>query len=139
MAVAAFRRSDNYLGVLRSRWGLAVAIQRQGHHRTALTRLQEVREEFATFGALGDAALVALDMMETLLALERYRQIRQTAGNIVDLFKEAGIATGALTAADYLKQAAASRRINPSLIDYVRKYLRLVQIQPEIAFVPPPL
>jgi hypothetical protein len=45
--------------------------------------------------------------------------------------------TGAVTAADYLKRAAALNNVTPSLIEYIRKYLRRVAAQPDIVFVPP--
>ena len=75
--------------------------------------------------------------METFLLLGKPRDVRRTAGNVVRLFREAGMVTDALAAADYLKQAAAMQTVTPSLIDYVRRYLRAAELQPDLAFVPP--
>jgi tetratricopeptide (TPR) repeat protein len=122
---------------VRCRWGLALLVQREGRFRTAVPRLREVRDEFANLGATSDAALVALDLMETFLLLGQPREVRRTAGNVVKLFKEAGMITGALTAVDYLKQAAAMSSVTPDLIEYIRRYLRRVDVQPGIVFVPP--
>lgn len=135
----AFRELGMLLPVVSCRWGLALVEQRHGHLRTAVTRLHEIQEEFAAAGAVSDAALVALDLMETFLALGRRRDVRRTAGNIVQLFKGAGMVTGALTAADYLKQAAAMQTVTSSLIDYIRRYFRRVDQQPDLVFVPPPV
>ena len=123
---------------IQCRWGLALVEQREGRYRTAITRLREVHDEFVTAGAVSDAALVTLDLMETFLLLGRPRDVRRTAGNVVRLFREAGMVSGALTAADYLKQSAVMQTVTPSLIDYIRRYFRRVDLQPDLAFVPPP-
>lgn len=133
----AFRELGILSAEIRCRWGLALLVQREGRYRTAIPRLQEVREEFTKLGAASDAALVTLDLMETFLLLEKPREVRRAAGNIVHLLKEAGMVTGALTAADYLKTAAAMSKVTPTLIDYVRSYFRRVDAQPDLAFVPP--
>ncbi len=46
--------------------------------------------------------------------------------------------TGALTAIAYIKEAAAARKLTPAGVDAVRTYLRRVERQPELVFVPPP-
>lgn len=138
-SMLAFRDLGIVVAEIRSRWGLALIVQRDGRYRSAIARLRQVREEFAGVGAVSDAALVTLDLMETFLLLGEPREVRRTAGNIVRLFKEAGMVTGALTAADYLKQAAAMSSVTPGLIEYIRKYLRRVDRQPDFAFVPPAL
>lgn len=134
-----FRRAGILVGEIHCRWALALVVQREGRHRIALSKLRDVREELLALGATTDAALVTLDIMETFLALGKPRDVRRTAGNIVKLLKDAGMVTGALTAADHLHQAAALQTITPSLIDYVRRYFRRVQIEPDLAFLPPPL
>lgn len=136
-SMVAFRELGIAVAEIRSRWGLALLVQRDGRHRMAIQRLRAVRNEFATLGSVSDAALVTLDIMETYLLMGQPREVRQTAGNIVKLFKEAGMVTGALTAAAYLKQAAAMSSVTPGLIDYIRRYLRRVDVQPDFAFVPP--
>jgi tetratricopeptide (TPR) repeat protein len=136
-AMLAFRQVGNLSGEIQSRWGLALAVQRDGRYHIAISRLQEVREAFVKLGAVTDAALVTLDMMETFLLLEKPREVQQSAGNIVKLFKSAGVVTGALTAADYLKKAAAMRTVTPSIVEYIRRYFRRVDLQPDLAFVPP--
>jgi hypothetical protein len=135
--MVAFRQLHLVSDEIRCRWGLALLVQREGRYRTAIPRLREVRDEFANLGVVSDAALVTLDLMETFLLLGEPREVRRAAGNIVTLFKDAGMTTGALTAADYLKQAAAMRSVTPDLIEYIRRYLRRVAVQPSLAFVPP--
>ena len=135
----AFREIKLPQGEIRCRWALALVVQREGRHRTAVERLRRVRDEFTALGGLADAALVSLDIMETCLALGQPREVRRAAGNIVKLFKENGMITGALTAADYLKQSVAMQSVSPSVIDYIRRYFRRLEVEPELAFVPPTL
>jgi anti-sigma factor ChrR (cupin superfamily) len=135
--MVAFRGQRLAVPEIHCRWGLALVLQRERRYRTAILRLEDIREEFVALGAVYDAALVTLDLMETFLVLEKPRQVRRTAGNIVRLFKDAGMVTGALTAADYLKQAAVTDRVTPSLIDYVRRFFRRAELQPDVAFIPP--
>jgi tetratricopeptide (TPR) repeat protein len=136
-SMVAFRDLGLVSEEIRCRWGLALVVQRAGRYRTAIPRLQDVRDEFIALGGVSDAALVTLDIMETFLFLGKPRELRPIAGDIVKLFKDAGMVTGAVTAADYLKQAAAMSNITPSLIDYIRKYFLRVDVEPDLAFVPP--
>lgn len=122
---------------VRCRWGLALVARRGGRPRIAVSRLRSVRNELLALGAATDAALVSLDLMETLLELGKPRDVQSAARDVVELFKEHGMLTGALTAADYLKQASAMRSLTPGIIDYVRKYLRRVAEEPDFEFVAP--
>jgi tetratricopeptide (TPR) repeat protein len=136
-SLVMFRNLEMVVEEIRCRWCLALIVQRGGRYDAAVPRLQDVRDEFSKLGVICDAALVTLDIMETFLLLGKPREIRRSAGNIVKLFKEAGMVTGALTAAGYLKQAAALHGVTPTVIDYIRRYIRRVALQPDLAFVPP--
>jgi tetratricopeptide (TPR) repeat protein len=122
---------------IRRRWGVARVVQRSGRQRTAVERFSSVRQEFLQFGGATDAALVTLDLMETFLTLRKPRDVRRAAGNVVTIFTNAGMFTGALTAAKYLKHAASMDAVTPTLLDYLRRYFRRVESQPDFAFVPP--
>lgn len=125
------------IGQIRSRWGLALVVRRGGRPRSAVPRLVSARDEFLAIGAATDAALVTLDLMETFMDLGKAREVQRAAGNVVTLLKEHGMLTGAITAADYLEEAAAMRKLTPGVIDYVRRYLRRVDFEPDFAFAPP--
>jgi tetratricopeptide (TPR) repeat protein len=135
--MSAFRDVGMLADEIRCRWGLALVFQRDRRYLAAIPRLRDVRDAFTTLGNVSDAGLVTLDIMETYLLLGKPREVRRTAGNIVKLFKEAGMVTGAVTAADYLKQAAAMSNVTSNLIGYIRRYLRQVAAQPDLVFVPP--
>lgn len=136
----ALRRFKD-LGVLveeiRCRWALARVAQKGPAPEAAISRLKAVREEFTNLGVTTDAALVTLDLMETYLMLRKWREVRRAAGNVVTLFREAGMLTGAITAANWLRHAARMKSITPTMLDAVRRYLRRVDLQPDFSFVPP--
>jgi hypothetical protein len=46
--------------------------------------------------------------------------------------------TGALTAVAYMKEAAAAGTLRAASVNAVRTYLRRVDRQPDLVFVPPP-
>jgi len=137
MAMLLFRELGITVEEIRCRWGVARVVQKSGQHRIAADRLRSARDEFLNLPAATDAALVTLDLMETFLALRKPRDVRRAAGNVVAIFTEAGMLTGALSAANYLRHAAAMKTVTPSLLDYVRRYFRRVDLQPDFAFVPP--
>ena len=136
-ALLHFRKLGSKAGEIRCRWGFALITRREGRPRASVPQLRAIREEFLALGAVTDAALVTIDLMETFLDLGMARDVQRTAGDVVTLFKEHGMLTGAITAADYLKRAAVMRGVTPGIIDYVRKYLRRVEAEPDFAFVAP--
>jgi tetratricopeptide (TPR) repeat protein len=122
---------------IRCRWGIAIVTQRSGDLRRAVERFEAVREEFLRVDHPTDAALVTLDIMETFLTLRKPREVQRVAGNVVKIFADAGMLTGAFAAASYLRQAAAMQDVTPDLLHYLRGYFRRVEVQPDFAFAPP--
>ncbi len=141
LSAAQMRFRDLHLVIeeIRCRWSLARIARKSGQYHSAVQRFRAVRDELTQIGAITDAALVTLDLMETYLLLRKPADVRRAAGNVVALFSEAGMLTGAVVAANWLKQAAAAKRVTPSVLDAVRRYLRRVGVQPDFAFVPPAL
>jgi tetratricopeptide (TPR) repeat protein len=138
-AMLRFRDLRILIEEVRCRWSLARIAQKSGQYHLAVQRLRAVRDEFTQMGATTDAALVTLDLMETYLSLRKPVEARRAAGNIVALFTDVGMLTGAVVAANWLKQTAAAKRVTPSILDAIRRYLRRVDLQPDSAFVPPAL
>lgn len=136
-ALRLFAEQGLLVEEIRCRWGIARVAQKSGNHEAAVSRLRAVRDEFAKMRVRTDAALVTLDLMETYLAMRRWRDVRAAAGNVVELFREAGMVTGALTAANWLRHAARMRTVTPPVLDYLRSYFKRVDLQPDFAFVPP--
>ena len=85
-----------------------------------------------------NVALAGVDLAEALLVLERWEEIVKVATHAFRVLKKAGHLTGALTALAYLKEAAAKRQVAPETLKVVRDYLRRVEREPDLLFVPPP-
>lgn len=132
-----FRDLGHKIAEIRCRWGIALVVQRSGQSRRAAERFETVRNDFLQMGDVTDAALVTLDLMETYLTLRKPRDVQSAAGDVVRIFANAGMFTGAYAAANHLKQAAAMQDVTPGLLEYLRRYLRRVEAQPDFAFVPP--
>lgn len=132
-----FRELGMTVEEIRCRWMIALVVQRSGHYQRAIERFRAARDEFLRLGGTTDAALVSLDLMETFLLLRKPRELRRAAGNIVAILTSAGMLTGAVAAASFLRRAASIDAVTPALLDYLRSYLRRVELQPDLAFAPP--
>lgn len=119
-------------------WGLARVVLYGGKASDAARRLRDVIAAFEEIGLVGVAALAGIDLSEALLVLERWEEIVKVAAHAFRVLKKAGHLTGALTALAYLKEAAAKRQLTPEALRAVREYLRRVEREPDLLFVPPP-
>ncbi|HEV2721512.1 MAG TPA: hypothetical protein VG323_15935 [Thermoanaerobaculia bacterium] len=123
---------------LSSDWGVARVLLRAGKPHEAIRRLRDVAAEFEVRGMVTDAALVAIDIADGLLALGRTHEIAKLAARMFRVFTDAGMLTGALTALAYVKEGAAAQTLTPEHLEAVRTFLRQVARQPNLLFVPPP-
>lgn len=118
-------------------WGLARVVLHGGKPTDAVRQLRDVVAAFEAVGWVSNAALAGIDLSEALLLLERWDEIVKVAGHAFRVLKKAGNVTGALTALAYLKEAAAKRQLTPETLKVVREYLRRVEREPDLVFVPP--
>jgi KaiC/GvpD/RAD55 family RecA-like ATPase len=137
-AILIFRETGPAADRASTEWGLARVVLHGGNPTEAVRRLRDVIAAFEQMGMVTDAALASLDMADAFLVLKRPEQIEKVARHAFRVLKKAGVVTGALTALAYLKEATASRRVSPAVIDGVRRFLRRVERQPELLFIPPP-
>ncbi|HEV8434476.1 MAG TPA: hypothetical protein VGR95_13760 [Thermoanaerobaculia bacterium] len=136
-SIQAFREAGLFAEALRPEWGLALVTLASGRHADALARLSELRDDFHQHGMLSDEALVALDMMDALHALNRDRVIITVAGQLIQTFTAAGMLTSALAAFAFLKEAAGRGTVTPTVTNYVRRFLSHLERQPALLFSPP--
>ncbi|HEY0158208.1 MAG TPA: hypothetical protein VGF28_13070 [Thermoanaerobaculia bacterium] len=122
---------------IKSQWGMGRVLLALGSHTDALLRLHEVAAGFERLGMVTDAALVGLDIADGLLTSGRTREIIPLASHVFDVFRQAGMLTGALAAVAYLKEAAAAGTLTPKGVDSVRRFLRRAERQPDLLFAPP--
>jgi tetratricopeptide (TPR) repeat protein len=137
-ALVIFRESGPVSERISTEWGIARVVLHGGKPREAVHQLRDVIAQFDAIGMESDAALARVDMSEALLVLERWEEIVKVAGHAFRVLKKAGILTGALTAFAYVKEAASKRRLTPGALKAVREYLRRVEREPDLLFIPPP-
>lgn len=136
-ALVIFRELGPVSDRISTEWGLARVILHGGKPSEAAHRLRDVIAQFETLGMVSDAALAGVDMSEALLLLGRLDEIGKVTAHAFRVLKKADILTGALTALAYLKEAAAKRQLTPETLRIVREYLRRVEREPDLLFVPP--
>jgi tetratricopeptide (TPR) repeat protein len=136
-ALSIFREIGPTLDRIGTEWGVARVVLHGGKASDAARRLRDVIAAFEEIGRVANAALAGIDLAEALLVLERSDEIVKVAAHAFRVLKKAGHLTGALTALAYLKEAAAKRQLTPEALKVVREYLRRVEREPDLLFVPP--
>lgn len=136
-ALAIFREIGPASDLLSTEWGLARVVLQGGRYHDAVRRLDDVMQRFHGLGMTTDAALVALDMAEALFASGQTKRIAQLASQAFHECRKAGMHRGAMTALAYFKDAAKAGRVDATVIDAIRVYLRRVEREPELGFLPP--
>lgn len=119
-------------------WGLARVALYGGNASEGVRGLRDAIAEYEAIGRVMNVALAGVDLAEALLVLERWDEIVKVAAHAFRVLKKAGHLTGALTALAYLKEAATKRQVAPETLKVVREYLRRVEREPDLLFVPPP-
>jgi len=137
-ALVIFREIGPDRERLATEWGLGRVVMHGGNRSEAIRRLRAVAAELEIRSMITDAALVRLDIVETLLALGETKQIIDLAARLFGVFKSAGMITGALAAIAYIKEAAVLGKLTFADVHAVRTYIRRSVRQPELVFELPP-
>jgi tetratricopeptide (TPR) repeat protein len=138
MALQFYQGLENDALVDRVRWSIGKLALMAGNFRVAQRRLAEVHLAFDRKGMEGDAADVRLDLAEAHLLLCEFDEVEMLCAELVAVFHQQARATGALTAATFLHEAAQARRLERRDLDHVRRYLKEVQANSALVFAPPP-
>lgn len=133
-AAAAFAQLGLTVEVTRTDWGLGLVLAGEQRSEEAVNVLELVRGRLTGAGLLTDAALVTLDMMDSLHALGRNHEIASEAAAIIKVFTNAGMLTSAMTAFAYLRD---SRAVTRREIEHVRRFLYRLDREPLLPFAPP--
>lgn len=144
-AAVYFRRALSHyehLGMeiekLRTSWSIAKLMIPLGSAYLAVVRLREVAAGFDERGSLSDAALVSLDVAEQLVLAGKFDDVAILSRQLIDRFTAAGMLTSALTALQFLREAAESGLITASHIAHVRTFFRRLSDEPALLFDAPP-
>jgi tetratricopeptide (TPR) repeat protein len=137
-ALVIFREVGPTEDRISTEWGLARVVLYGGKASDAVRLLRDVIARLEGIGRVTNVALAGIDLSEALLVLDRWEEIVKVATHAFRVLKKAGHLTGALTALAYLKEAAAKRQLTPEVLKAVREYLRRVEREPDLLFVPSP-
>lgn len=124
--------------VVITRWSIARLSLAAGNASDAARRLPEIVADLTALEMRADAAYAHLDLVQALLALGQFEELESVCSDLFAFFRHSQMMTGAMTAAAFLKDAAAARSLTPRLIDHVRKYLAELARTPTLAFAPAP-
>jgi tetratricopeptide (TPR) repeat protein len=122
----------------RSRWVLGRALAACGKFQDAVPILRQTWREFEQLDMIADAGLVALDLTETLLILGQSEEVPSICRDVIGQFTRAGMASRAMTALSFLREAVAMGQATPSLVQHVSAFLRKLPAEQPRLFAPPP-
>jgi len=122
----------------RSRWLLGHALVACNRYADATPILRQTWREFEQLDLIGDAGLVALELAETLLVLGQRDEVPSICRDVIGQFTRAGMASRALTALSFLREAVAMGQASPSLVQHVSNFLRQLPAEQPRLFAPSP-
>jgi len=133
-----FERRKHPGELARSRWGLALHEARYGDRMVGIAWLQKGQEELARLGLALDAAMVYLDIAETmLLPPARPREAKALCRRLVPLFREAGANREVLRALAHLAEAARADRVTATFLHRLRGDVRQAIYDRSFTYAPP--
>src|SRR5258708_3648718 len=114
----------------RNRWSLATTLVAAGRISDALPIFEQTWKEFQDLGMEADAAIVGLEFAEALLLVGRPERVPEICRTLLDRFTSAGMASRAITALAFLREAVALGQAHPTLVPHVHEYLRKLPATP---------
>lgn len=122
----------------RSRWLLAHALIASGKTKEAIPTLRQTWREFEKLDMVGDAGLVALELAEALLTTNQADEVPAICRDVIAQFTRSGMASRAITALSFLREAVAIGQASTSLVRHVHAFLRELPAEQPRLFAPPP-
>lgn len=124
----------NDLDALRCDWTLGQILHRQGRLRQAETRFRDVRDRFIKLEIPYDAALVSLDLAETLFDQGKTAAMGRRLAEAIPIFRDLGIHREAIAALAFLRQAAEVEQATVGLIRATARFVEESSKNPELRF-----
>jgi len=124
LAIAEFELIGMTTEAARARWALARTLVSAGKFKPATTLFERTWKDFETLEMEGDAALVALELAETLMVIGEAGRVPHICRTLLDRFTRAGMTSRAITALAYLREVVALGKAQPPVIRQVREFLR---------------
>ena len=124
-------------GRVRARWGLANVCVARGQIEKGLTWLEKIRDQFSLLEMNQESAIVALDIVDAMLASSAEGDLPAICRELVEHFARSGSSPYAIRALSYLKEALERETATPSLVRYLRGYLGESDRNRAVVFAPP--
>ena len=124
LAIAEYELLGMVTEAARARWALATTLVSAGKFNPAVGLFDRAWKDFEALDMEADAALVALELAETLLVLGQTGRVPQICRTLLDRFTRAGMTSRAITALAYLREVVALGKAQPPVIRQVREFLR---------------
>lgn len=118
-------------------WMLAVLARVAGQFEESIVQLRAVKKAAEALALPEEAAHITLDLIESLLLTGRTREISSLCNEVIRYFRRSGKLREALTAAAFLKEAAAHGRIRVETVQHVRSFVQRLERLPDLLFAPP--
>ena len=122
----------------KSRWMLGNALMAAGKPEQAIPTLRQAWREFEELDIIGDAGMVALELAEALLACGQTEEVPAICRDVIAQFTRSGMASRAITALSFLREAVAIGQASTSLVRHVHAFLRELPAEQPRLFAPPP-
>jgi len=113
----------------RARWALGATFVSAGKFTHAIALFERTWRDFEDLEMESDAALVALELAETLLVVGQPERVPQICRTLLDRFARVGMTSRAITALSYLREVVAVGKAQPPVIRQVREFLRDLPFQ----------
>jgi tetratricopeptide (TPR) repeat protein len=126
------------LPAARARWTLGQCLVSAGKASEAIPVLRKTWRRFEELEADTDSGLVALDLATALLIAGRAGEVPAICRDVITRFTRAGMASRAITALSFLREAVAIGQGTPSLVQHVYAFLRELPAEQPRLFAPPP-
>lgn len=117
-------------------WILAQILMSNHDFVKALPILYRIRAVFLERKMRQDAGEVALDIVEVLIATDRYTEARTLTEQVVKEFVEAGLNEGAIIALAYLRDLLPAKKEARRAVQHVRSHLQDLRSEPSLVFLP---
>lgn len=136
-ALSLFRITGPKTDRIGAEWGMARVLLARGLFKESRRNLHHVQSQYTDLGMTLDAGVAALDVMEAMVALHMFKQVADLARAVFKTFTDAGMLTSALTALSFISTAAAEGRLTREAVREVRAFVKRVDREPNLLFVPP--
>ncbi len=132
-----FEDRDVRTEVVRTDWMLGVLARVAGRFEDSIVQLRAVRKTSEELALPEEAAHITLDLIESLLLAGRTREIAALCSEAMRYFRRSGKLRQAMTAAAFLKEAAAQGSIRVATVRHVRLFVQRLERFPDLIFAPP--